>query len=74
MLVITGQMDGYLEPCGCTQGQLGGLIRRLDFLERLKAQNWPVALIDLGSLIKDPAAARGGFDQAKIKFGIALKA
>ena len=74
VLVISGQMDGYLEPCGCTQGQLGGLIRRFDFVERLKAQNWPVALIDLGSLIKDPAAARGGFDQAKIKFGIALKA
>ena len=67
-------MDGYLEPCGCTQGQLGGLIRRFDFVQRLKAQNWPVALIDLGSLIKDPGAARGGFEQAKIKFGIALKA
>ena len=74
VLVISGQMDGYLEPCGCTQGQLGGLIRRFDFVQRLKAQNWPVALIDLGSLIKDPAAARGGFEQAKIKFGIALKA
>ena len=74
VLVISGQMDGYLEPCGCTQGQLGGLIRRFDFVERLKAQNWPVALIDLGSLIKDPAAARGGFEQAKIKFGIAVKA
>ena len=57
---LSGEMDGYLEPCGCTQGQLGGLIRRLDFVERPKAQNWPVALIDLGSLIKDPAAARGG--------------
>ena len=74
VLVVSGEMDGYLEPCGCTQGQLGGLIRRLDFVDRLKAQNWPVALIDLGSLIKDPAAARGGFEQAKIKFGIALKA
>ncbi len=74
VLIISGQMDGYLEPCGCTQGQLGGLIRRFDFVKRLKAQNWPVALIDLGSLIKDPGAARGGFEQAKIKFGIALKA
>ena len=67
-------MDGYLEPCGCTQGQLGGLIRRLDFVDRLRAEKLPVGLIDLGSLIKDPAAARGGFEQAKIKFGIALKA
>ncbi len=74
VLVISSEMDGYLEPCGCTQGQLGGLIRRYDFVERLKAQKWPVALIDAGSLIKDPTVARGGFEQAKIKFGIALKA
>jgi hypothetical protein len=74
VLVITGEMDGYLEPCGCTQPQQGGLIRRLDFVERLRAQNWPMALIDLGGLMKDPTAARGGFEQAKIKFGIALKA
>ena len=74
VLVVSGEMDGYLEPCGCAQGQLGGLIRRLDFVDKLRAQNWPVALIDLGSLIKDPAAARGGSEQAKIKFGIALKA
>ena len=73
VLVVSGQMDGYLEPCGCTQGQLGGLIRRYEFVERLRSQN-PVALIDLGSLINDPASARGGFEQAKIKFGVALKA
>ncbi|MDR3619941.1 MAG: multiheme c-type cytochrome [Paludisphaera borealis] len=74
VLVVSGEMDGYLEPCGCTGGQLGGLIRRYDFVERLQAQKWPYALIDLGSLVKDPAAARGGFEQAKIKFSIALKA
>lgn len=73
VLVVSGQMDGYLEPCGCTQGQQGGLIRRYEFVERLRAQT-PVALIDLGSLINDPASARGGTEQAKIKFGIALKA
>jgi hypothetical protein len=74
ILIITGQMDGYLEPCGCTQGQQGGLVRRLDLLDRLRAQDYGFGLIDLGSLIKDPASVRGGFEQAKIKFGIALKA
>lgn len=73
-LVITGQRDGYLEPCGCTQGQLGGLIRLYDFVDRLRKQDWPVASIDLGSLIKDPVASRGGFEQSKIKFSIALEA
>ncbi|MDG3006729.1 multiheme c-type cytochrome [Paludisphaera mucosa] len=74
ILVVSGEMDGYLEPCGCAAGQLGGLIRRFDFVRRMKAQGIPYALIDLGSLIKDPAGARGGFEQAKIKFGIAIKA
>lgn len=74
VLIVSGEMDGYLEPCGCTGGQMGGLIRRQDFVGRIKAEGLPHALIDLGNLTKDPTAARGGFEQAKIKFGIALKA
>jgi hypothetical protein len=74
-LVISGEQFGYLEPCGCTQGQLGGLKRRYVLVERLRdEQKWPLALIDLGSLIKDPAGARGGFEQSKLKFDVALKA
>jgi hypothetical protein len=73
-LIISGEQFGYLEPCGCTEGQLGGLRRRYDLVERLRAQRWPLALVDLGSLIKDPVSARGGFEEAKIKFHIALKA
>src|SRR5262245_16493135 len=64
VLIITGEMFGYTEPCGCTEGQKGGLLRRYDFIERLHKQGWPMALIDLGSLTKDPAVARGGFEQA----------
>lgn len=73
-LVISGQQNGYLEPCGCTSGQLGGLRRRYDFITRLREQNWPLVLVDLGSLIKDPAASRGGLEQTKAKFGVALTA
>ena len=68
-LVISGEQFGYLEPCGCTQGQLGGLKRRYDLIERLRdQQKWPLVLLDLGSLIKDPAGARGGFEQSKLKY------
>ncbi len=69
VLIITGQQDGYMEPCGCTEDQSGGLIRRFDLVERIHGLNWPTALLDLGSLIKDPAGARGGFrtDQAEIR-------
>jgi Cytochrome c554 and c-prime len=75
VLVVTGEMHSYLEPCGCTQGQVGGLLRRYDLLERLHKQNkWNTVQLDLGSLTKDPSVARGGFDQAKIKFDHAIKA
>ena len=60
ILVISGEQDGYMEPCGCSEDQEGGLIRRYDLIERLHKRNWPTVLFDLGSLIKDPAGARGG--------------
>jgi 2',3'-cyclic-nucleotide 2'-phosphodiesterase (5'-nucleotidase family) len=73
-IVITGQMDGYLDPCGCTEGQLGGLGRRYDLLEKMKTQKIPAVLVDLGSLAKDPASARGGPAEAHQKFLTALEA
>ena len=73
VLIVTGQQDGYLEPCGCTRGQAGGLVRRAHLVAQLRAQGCPTALIDLGSLIEDPAA-RGGVEQSAIKFRYALKA
>ncbi len=74
VLLITGQQIGYLEPCGCTSNQKGGLVRRSVLAGLLKRQGWPVALIDLGSLIADPARARGGPEQTKLKFATSLKA
>jgi hypothetical protein len=72
-LVISGEQVGYLEPCGCTAGQKGGLHRRHAFVELLKAQGWPVSLIDLGSLINAPDT-RGGPQQAMIRFDTSIKA
>ena len=73
-IVITGEMNGYLDPCGCTAGQLGGLGRRYDLFERMKSQGIPAAKIDLGGLTKDPAGARGGLKQAEVKFNTAIEA
>jgi hypothetical protein len=75
ILVLSAEQNGYLEPCGCSDEQIGGLLRRYDLLERIHSQhNWPVALFDLGSLIKDPATARGGFEETKFKFDYAARA
>ena len=74
VLLVSGEQDGYMEPCGCSEDQEGGLIRRYDLVERLHKRKWPTALFDLGSLMKDPSSARGGFEQAKYKFDYAIKA
>ena len=74
-LLISGEQLGYLEPCGCTSGQLGGLLRRYELATQVRDQKkWPLACLDLGSLIKDPVAARGGPEQSKLKFNMALRA
>ena len=38
VLAITGELDGYIEPCGCTgkENQKGGLSRRQNFLDALR--------------------------------------
>ena len=75
VLLISGDMLGYTEPCGCTKGQIGGLIRRTSLVDLLRTERkWPVALVDLGGLLNDPPSSHGGLDQTKIKFATILKA
>jgi len=54
VLAITGELDGYIEPCGCTgkENQKGGLSRRQNFLDALRKAGWPVVAVDLGSQVK----------------------
>jgi Cytochrome c554 and c-prime len=74
-VIISGEQVGYLEPCGCTAGQKGGLARRHELIDRLRKQGWKLALFDLGSLINDPNKPRhGGPLETAIKFDYSLKA
>ena len=54
VVVITGELDGYIEPCGCTgkENQKGGLSRRRNFLEALKQAGWPLVAVDLGGQVR----------------------
>ena len=73
-LLISGRLDGYIEPCGCTglENQKGGLLRRHTFLKQLlNDRGWNVAAIDTGnqinrtgeqSLIKLKTTWRGLFE------------
>jgi hypothetical protein len=51
-IVLTGEQQGYLEPCGCSEKQSGGLARRADFVNQLEARGWPVTGFDLGGTLK----------------------
>ena len=54
VLVITGELDGYIEPCGCTgkENQKGGLSRRQNFLRAVAAAGWPCLAVDVGNQVK----------------------
>ena len=49
VIVFTGQTWGYLQPCGCSRPQTGGLERRAVFIKQLKDKGWPVAGVDLAT-------------------------
>ena len=68
-LVFSGEMDGYIEPCGCAglDNQLGGMKRRHTFLKQLAADGWNPVALDMGGLVK-----RTG-PQQNIKYQYAIK-
>src|SRR5438309_11262073 len=53
LLIYTGEQRGHLEPCGCTQPQIGGLPRRAAYLASLPS-DLPRVVIDDGDMIDDP--------------------
>lgn len=56
-LALTGEMFGYLRPCGCSPGQHGGLARRGGLIEFLKEdKGWNTLPLDLGDLIEKSTA------------------
>jgi len=54
VVALTGELDGYIEPCGCTgkENQKGGLSRRQNFLRAMEEAGWPVVAVDLGGQVK----------------------
>lgn len=70
-IVLSGEMHGYIEPCGCAKNQLGGLSRRSDLFRQLADRGWPVTALDVGGLGNDKFPTRR---QSKFKFDTALKA
>ncbi len=67
-LLVTGEQEGYFEPCGCTANQLGGMNRRASLFDQLTSLGWPVRGIDVGTLSRRSAR------QSQIKFETTLQA
>ena len=63
-------MHGYINPCGCSKPQNGGLERRYNFIESLKAKGWDVVGIDLGELPE----THGIQEQNMLKYDLSVKA
>ena len=54
VVIVTGELDGYIEPCGCTgkENQKGGLSRRRNLLRAVASAGWPLVTVDLGGQVK----------------------
>jgi hypothetical protein len=68
VLMLSGPMYSYLQPCGCARPQTGGLERRYELLRRLRARGWAISAADLGDL-----AAKQMNEQARTKYETALQ-
>ena len=70
VLAITGQQHGYIEPCGCSPKQSGGLARRADLFRQLREEKkWPVLALETGGTLEDSRVSRR---QSVLKFNMIL--
>ena len=64
LLIYSGNLDGELEPCGCTEeGNFGGINRRVSVFDKLRAEHPEMVAISGGGLI----SAEGSTDHIKAK-------
>jgi hypothetical protein len=71
VLLLSGQTYGFVQPCGCSRPQQGGLERRAVLVRQLREKGWTVAGFDLGDLAPQKAAVR---DQALLKYRTTMNA
>ncbi|MBL4885854.1 MAG: hypothetical protein JKY95_15155 [Planctomycetaceae bacterium] len=64
-IVFTGEQRGYIEPCGCSETQSGGISRRADLFRQLREdKGWSVTGLELGGTLKRSRM------QDRLKFGV----
>ncbi len=50
VFVISGQTYNYIQPCGCSYPQYGGLVRRSNLIQTLRDKGWKVFPIEMGDI------------------------
>ena len=64
-VIYSGNLDGELEPCGCSEeGNFGGIKRRVTAIDNLRKEYPDLVAISSGGLI----SAEGSTDQIKAKY------
>src|SRR6476646_1360002 len=73
VLILSGQTYGYLQKCGCSSPQKGGLERRYNFVESLRARGWEVIGLDVGDVPR-PLPYSPTTQQTLTKYEVAMQA
>jgi hypothetical protein len=66
-LVYTADVGGYVEPCGCSRDQRGGLPRAAAVLSKIRAEGHPVLFLGGGDLLFEGAPAPDAREQEQLK-------
>lgn len=53
VIVFSGEETGNLEPCGCYEGQIGGIFRRYTFIDSFREKKDVILPVSLGDLPKN---------------------
>jgi hypothetical protein len=73
-LLISGQTFGYLQPCGCSHPQYGGLARRWEFMNGLRSKGWQVVPLDVGDIYPNQKSLDTPAAQNLLKYETAMRA
>lgn len=64
LILFSGEEVGNIEPCGCFEGQIGGISRRYTLIDSLKSRGNIILPLSFGDLVKNS----GRQDEVKLEY------